>query len=153
MTNQKNIKPYRGECLCGSIKYKVDKIEPQMSHCHCTMCRKFHGAAFATYGEAKVENFRWLAGEGLLKVYRVPNGTKRQFCNNCGSSMTFSPSNDAGAVVEFALATLDTQIELRPDVHIYRSNAANWLEIHDKLPQYTQGRDSELLGQHLGPDK
>ena len=44
---------YKGLCLCGSIKYAVDKIEPKMGHCHCSMCRKFHGAAFATFGEAK----------------------------------------------------------------------------------------------------
>ena len=48
----------RGTCLCGGIVYEVNALEPKMGHCHCSMCRKFHGAAFATYGEAKRENFR-----------------------------------------------------------------------------------------------
>ncbi len=43
-----------------------------MAHCHCSMCRKFHGAAFSTYGEAKIENFKWLQGEGFLKLTLQP---------------------------------------------------------------------------------
>ncbi len=49
MSRDVNEPPYKGECLCGSIKYEVDEIEAQMGHCHCTMCRKFSGAAFTTY--------------------------------------------------------------------------------------------------------
>jgi len=37
--------PYRGQCLCGAVKYAVDAIGPRMAHCHCSMCRQFHGAA------------------------------------------------------------------------------------------------------------
>lgn len=48
---------YHGQCLCGSIKYQIDALEPNIGHCHCSMCRKFHGAAFATYGKAKSKNF------------------------------------------------------------------------------------------------
>ena len=44
--------PFKGSCLCGSIQYEVDRIDSKMGHCHCTMCRKFHGAEFATLGEA-----------------------------------------------------------------------------------------------------
>ncbi len=56
-----------GQCLCGSVIYKVAAIENRMGHCHCSMCRKFHGAAFATFGEAKAEHFRWVTGEDQLK--------------------------------------------------------------------------------------
>lgn len=145
MTDQSNSLPFKGQCLCGSIQYEVDQIEPKMGHCHCTMCRKFHGAAFATYAEAKIEKFRWLSGEHLLKRYLASNGTTRQFCGTCGASMTFSPSNDLGQVIEFALGTLESDIEHRPDVHIFTDNAASWFELNDELPQYTQGRDSELV--------
>ena len=132
-----------GQCLCGIIKYEVSKIEERMGHCHCSMCRKFHGAAFATLGEAKVENFRWVAGENHLKSYVAPNGTTRKFCEHCGSSLIFVPSNDAGELIEFSLGTLDTDIALKPDAHIYTSFGASWYEIRDKLPRYTNGRDSE----------
>ena len=134
--------PYTGQCLCGSIKYEVDEIEPRMGHCHCSMCRKFHGAAFATLGEAKSDKFRWTKGEELLVSYKAPNGTVRKFCKVCGSSMTFAPSNDSGELIEFALGTLDSEIDLRPDAHIYVGSKANWFEVSDDLPQYKSGRTS-----------
>ncbi len=132
--------PYTGECLCGSIKYEVDKIESRMGHCHCSMCRKFHGAAFATLGEAKAENFRWIEGEEFLQNYKADNGTVRRFCKLCGSSMTFTPSNDTGDLIEFSLGTLDSDIDLRPDAHIFTGSKATWYEISDDLPQYKEAR-------------
>jgi len=55
-----------------------------MTHCHCTMCRKFYGAAFSTFDEAKVENFRWIKATEQLKTYQAANGTQRKFCQQCG---------------------------------------------------------------------
>ncbi|MGH1541124.1 MAG: GFA family protein [Arenicella sp.] len=131
-----------GQCLCGSIRYEVLEIQPRMGHCHCSMCRKFHGAAFATYAEAKKEHFRWLSGENLLQEYCADNGTVRQFCQRCGSSMTFAAAGDTQELVEFALGTLDSDIEHRPDAHIYVESKASWVQICDDLPQYVDGRNS-----------
>ena len=131
---------YAGECLCGSIQYKVDKILPRMGHCHCSMCRKFHGASFATFGEAKKEHFHWVKGLEFLKSYQAENGTIRQFCEKCGSSLIFKPANDKDEVVEFTLGTLNDDIEQKPDAHIFVGFKANWVEICDDLPQFYEGR-------------
>lgn len=137
----KSSSPFLGQCLCGCIKYEVDEIGPKMGHCHCSMCRKFHGAAFATFGEAKSENFRWIQGSEQLKTFTASNGTKRQFCANCGSSLIFISSNDTGEIVEFALGTLDSPIDLKPDTHIFVQNKACWYEIKDELSQYDESRN------------
>ncbi len=129
-----------GQCLCGQVRYEVDKIEPLMGHCHCSMCRKFHGAAFATFGEALAENFRWVAGQELLQRYQAPNGSVRQFCRVCGSSLTFAASAAATDVVEFSLGTLDSPLEQMPDAHIFVAYKANWVTITDGLPQHAEER-------------
>jgi len=129
-----------GSCLCGEIVYQVDKIEEQMAHCHCTMCRKFHGAAFSTFGEAKSDHFKWLKGEAYLNSFTAPNGSIRQFCKNCGSSMTFAPSAQTTDVIEFSLGTLDVDIAHKPDAHVFVSNKANWSHIDDSLPLFKQER-------------
>lgn len=134
--------PYKGQCLCGAVQYSVDALEAKMGHCHCSMCRKFHGAAFATYGEAKAENFHWLSGESLLKSYHATNGTQRKFCGVCGSSLIFEEANASGAIVEFALGTLDSDISVKPDVHIFVGNKASWYSVEDDLPCFHEGRDS-----------
>jgi len=136
---------YTGQCLCGQVKYSVDKIEHKMGHCHCSMCRKFHGAAYATFGEAKAENFHWLSGEEQLSSFHAENGSTRQFCQQCGSSMIFKASDDVDDVVEFALGTLDTDLDIFPDVHIFVGNKSNWTRICDGLPQYEGNRNSKRL--------
>jgi len=131
-----------GQCLCGKIRYEVTELLPEMAHCHCSMCRKFHGAAFSTFGVAKKEHFKWLQGEKFLKTFTAANGTKRAFCSECGSSLLFASSKDPGTHIEFTLGTLDTELKVRPDSHIYCSSKADWYEITDDLPQYPEGRDS-----------
>lgn len=131
----------KGTCLCGAVRYEVKAIEPKMGHCHCSMCRKFHGAAFATYGEVLVENFRWKAGEEKLKSFTADNGSVREFCSVCGSSLTFAPSAEEAQFIEFALGTLDTEIVDRPDAHIYTAFKAPWYDISDDLPQFTESRE------------
>jgi len=131
---------YQGQCLCGSIKYQAEELESAMGHCHCSMCRKFHGAAFATLGEVKKSKFKWLQGEDLLKVYIADNGTKRTFCKHCGSSLMFESAKDNG-LLEFSLATLDVAPPLFPDAHIYTSSKVDWVHIeNDGLPKYLNGR-------------
>jgi hypothetical protein len=115
-----------------------------MAHCHCTMCRKFHGAAYSTFGEAKLENFKWLAGEDKLVQYVADNGSVRQFCKTCGSSLTFVPEEGC-EYIEFSLGTLDTEITLLPNAHIFMDFKACWDKTCDDLPKFRQNRDSEKL--------
>lgn len=137
--------PYQGSCLCGQVRYAARQFEPNMAHCHCSMCRKFHGAVFASFGSVKREHFCWLQGETKLATYQAPNGTVRRFCKHCGSSLTFASSAEAIEIIEIALGSLDTPLTQQPDAHIYVGSKANWTVIADGLPQYTEGRSSQCL--------
>ena len=134
--------PYQGRCLCGAIQYQAQKVSDKMGHCHCTMCRKFHGAAFATYGAALKNDFSWLKGEAELQTFKAENGTKRRFCKRCGSSLVFESAQENG-LVEFSLATLDVAPSLAPDAHIYTGSKVPWFSIaEDDLPKYLNGRST-----------
>ena len=137
--------PYRGSCLCTAIQFEVDQFAPQTGHCHCTMCRKFHGAAYATFAEASSAHFRWLCGEDSLKAYTADPGTTRRFCANCGSSMTFSSPNAAPGLVKIAIACFDDEVPVKPDAHIFVTSGASWDQPDDHLPQYEAGRDSKRI--------
>ncbi len=138
--------PYRGRCLCGAVRFEIDEFLPGVSHCHCSMCRKFHGADYATYGSIQKSNFRWIKGEEMLKDYVAENGTTRQFCQHCGSSMTFTSAKGSGKEVEIALGTLDDDLPLKADAHIFVDYAANWSAITDDLPQFRETRGSGVVG-------
>lgn len=137
--------PYRGSCLCNAIRFEVDEFEPQTGNCHCSMCRKFHGAAYATLAEARRENFRWIDGEKLIKGYTADNGTTRSFCSNCGSSLTFASPNADPDLVEISLGCFDDEVPVRPDAHIYVASGAKWALPEDDLPRYEAGRDGARI--------
>ena len=137
--------PYCGSCLCGEIRFEVDSFAPHTGNCHCSMCRKFHGAAYATIAEAQSDHFRWTSGEDLLKGYTAGNGTTRSFCANCGSSLTFTSPNADPDLVEIALGCFDDEVPVTPDAHIFVASGANWAVPEDDLPQYEAGRDSHRI--------
>ena len=136
---------YRGSCLCGQIRFEVDEFAPRTGNCHCSMCRKFHGAAYATIAEAHRSSFRWTAGEDLLKGFTADNGTTRRFCSHCGSSLTFASPDADPDLVEIALGAFDDEVPVKPDAHIFVGSGASWASPDDGLPQYEAGRDSKRL--------
>lgn len=137
--------PYCGSCLCGVVKFEIDKFLPQAAHCHCSMCRKFHGAAFATLAGVFRSNFRWIAGEDALKGYTAENGTTRTFCRHCGSSLTFSSPGGPEEEIEIALGAMDGDVPVVPSAHIFVGSAANWTVLGDELPLYEERRGSARM--------
>ena len=130
-----------GSCLCGRVRYRVRAPRGEMDHCHCVHCRKSHGAAFATYIEARSEAFEWIAGRENLETYMADTGTKRSFCVTCGSTLTCWTDADP-AVLEVAAGTLDTPVTMRARSHIFVRSKAPWFDILDDVPQYRTCRDT-----------
>ncbi|MEM5529349.1 GFA family protein [Gammaproteobacteria bacterium AS21] len=131
---------YQASCLCGEVSLQVSGFSEQAGHCHCSMCRKFHGAAFATLVE--VTDIQWLTGRALLQDYTANNGTIRTFCRQCGSSIGFRVKGLGLEQIELAISLFDEEIPINPDVHIYTQYKANWYDIDDSLVQHAHARDS-----------
>src|SRR6185295_8508370 len=75
----------RGSCLCRGVAWQLDAPLQWSGHCHCSMCRKSNGSAFATFGGGDAKAFRWLRGEDLVTRYRSSAGSERAFCSACGA--------------------------------------------------------------------
>ncbi|MDI4650702.1 MULTISPECIES: GFA family protein [Pseudoalteromonas] len=41
---------YQGSCLCGKVKVTIAGGIDSIIHCHCSLCRKNSGTAYATNG-------------------------------------------------------------------------------------------------------
>ncbi len=130
----------RGSCLCGGVVFELECFVQNTTHCHCSMCRKFHGAAFATYGVVPREKFHWLSGESLLRHYQAKNNTVRTFCGHCGSSLMYQ-TEPGSAYLDIALGTLDESVTVAPEAHIYTASKAEWFTITDVLPQFDEGHE------------
>jgi hypothetical protein len=64
---------HTGSCLCGAVKYRIDTPIREVSHCHCSMCRKAHGAAFASYASVPRAAFHLLEGQDRIGRYPSPS--------------------------------------------------------------------------------
>lgn len=129
--------------MCQAVQFEVDEFSPEAGHCHCSMCRKFHGAPFATLASVPAASFRWIQGQADVKEYTAENQTVRSFCQHCGSSLFFASPNAPADVVEIALGVFDNDIPVVPDVHIFVDSGANWVSVQDGLPKFSAGRNSE----------
>ncbi|RLA34943.1 MAG: GFA family protein [Gammaproteobacteria bacterium] len=124
-----------GKCLCGRIQYAVEGDIGEVSHCHCSMCQRIHGAAFGTYGAVPRKNFRWLSGSDLVQVYQSSASMDRTFCSVCGSTLQ-AFLNTEPDVLYLALGTTNGDPKCRPSFHIFVGSKAPWYEITDDLPQH-----------------
>lgn len=131
---------YHGSCLCGNVQFSVDGFSEQVANCHCTMCRKFHGAAYGTL--VRVTALKWLSGLESLKEFVASNGTIRTFCSNCGTSLGFRSKDEPLQNIELAIATFDADIPVKVDAQIFTSYKANWCELQSSIPAYAEGRTS-----------
>lgn len=123
----------KGECLCGKVSYTVTGSLLDADHCHCSMCRRQHGAAFATYAQFKSGDFTWITGENLLKVYESSSGCGWCFCSECGSTMA---GTENGIVTTITLGTVEGDAGIKPTSHIFAGSKARWYDIKDNLPQF-----------------
>lgn len=123
-----------GSCLCGGVRYEIDGPLKRPVYCHCSMCRKAHGTAFRARAAVAPRDFRWIAGESLVRWYESSPGQHRGFCSVCGSNLItrFDDGTDHG----LALGSLDDDPGVRPIAHVYVGSKAPWFEITDDLPQF-----------------
>ncbi len=125
----------KGSCLCGEIRYRINGPLHGVLNCHCSMCRKAHGAAFRTRAAVKTADFEWLAGKELLTRYESSPGEHRSFCSKCGSNLvTFFDNNQDW--LGFPLGTLDDDPCVKPEFHVFVGSKAPWYDITDDLPQW-----------------
>lgn len=129
-----------GACLCGEVRYAVEGELGQVSHCHCSMCRRVHGAAFGTYAAVSSQNFNWTSGADLVCTFQSSDLMERTFCRNCGSTLQAILEVEPD-VLYLALGTIDGDPQCRPAVHIFVGSKAPWYDITDDLPQFEEWTD------------
>ena len=125
----------RGSCLCGGVLYEVRGSVSRVTHCHCSMCRKAHGAAFGSYGRVERSDFVLLSGADNVASYQSSPGVIRTFCNRCGSTLQFI-SDKRPSTFSLALGTLDDDPGVETSLHIFVGSKAPWFQITDDLPQH-----------------
>ena len=124
-----------GRCLCEGVEYRIEGELGPIFNCHCSRCRRWHGAAFRTRASIQASQFQWVKGVQLLKTYHSSEFTAKHFCSVCGSNLISTYDNDTTRV-SIPLGGLDQAPTNRLEGHFFVGSKAPWYEITDGLPQW-----------------
>lgn len=127
-----------GSCLCGSIRFEIVPPSTGFRYCHCTRCRKATGAAHAANIFLPKSQFKWLAGESLLRHFDLP-GAKRfavNFCTQCGTRMPHQITATENMLIPAGV--LDAKPDLQPDSSIFWGSKAPWFVETQALPKFEE---------------
>lgn len=105
-----------------------------VAHCHCTMCRRAHGAAFVTWVSVAEQQLHVEDAQHALDWYASSPEARRGFCRRCGSSLFFRSSRWADEV-HVARANVSTPLAARPRVHGFYETHVDWFDVRDALPK------------------
>ena len=123
-----------GACLCGTVRFTVTLPTTYCVHCHCSMCRRNHGAAFVTWFGVPSDQLAIEAvTEALTRHASSEHGT-RSFCSRCGSSL-FCDHSDQPGRTNVVLAAMQTPIDREPEAHAYFDSRVRWVALGDRLPR------------------
>ena len=123
-----------GSCLCGAVEFHVVLPTLFCGHCHCSMCRRNHGAAYVTWFGVPNEQFEIDKGSDVLVRYPSSEHGTRSFCSRCGSSL-FCDNTEHPDHIDIVLASMHSEIDKAPQFHVHYESRADWVTIGDALPQ------------------
>ncbi len=122
---------YTGGCLCGNIRFEAVGPIDRPHSCSCKMCRLHSGAFTVTWAEFSAESVNWTGKGESPALYRSSEGSRRAFCNICGSSIG---AVDDKPIIALLLGSFDKpdQAELVPQSESYKSSRPQWWhpEVH-----------------------
>ena len=72
---------YKGACLCGKVQFEIHTALKDIVFCHCSLCRKAQGSAFAANANVDISEFVFISGEQALSHYQHTEQQSKSFSN------------------------------------------------------------------------
>lgn len=123
-----------GHCLCGAVRFSARLPSKWVAHCHCTYCRRAHGAPFVTWAGFRSEDVSLDPDSQQPTWYESSPGAQRGFCPRCGSPMLFTSTRWPGEM-HIARALIQGELDRAPSAHVFYETHVPWLEVLDELPK------------------
>ena len=127
-----------GGCQCGALRYAF-YVAPQNAHaCHCRMCQRATGGAFALLAGAPKGDFAWTKGEPA--AFASSSLASRAYCRDCGTPLTFA-YNMPEARLYVTIRSLDDPERVPIERQYGIESRLAWVKFCDGLPEEVTGAD------------
>ena len=119
-----------GRCMCGAVKLHATGVNPEMTVCHCSMCRRWSAGPFmeVTCQKLTFEN------DSHVGVIRSSEWAERGFCNKCGSVLFYHVIGNTDYQVSVGL--FDDHSKFRMTMQVF---------IDDKPSYYDLANDTKTM--------
>jgi hypothetical protein len=123
-----------GGCQCGAVRYEIRGDPIMVYACHCGICQKQSGSAFAM---AALFESRAFALTGAAPRHFIRQGRGRRFrcyfCPDCGSRIHHQWFTEQGdfPFVNLKPGTLDDRSWLKPGCHVWAESAQPWIRFSE----------------------
>lgn len=128
-----SFEPLTGGCLCGAVRYRIERAPIDAGFCHCRQCQRSSGAPVLAWLTLHAPDFVYI--RGAPAVYRSSMHGHREFCPACGAQLVFRNDADA-ATADVTLASLDDPARVAPQYHIWMGSNIAWFDLADSLPRF-----------------
>lgn len=126
---------YTGSCLCGEVRFEIAGEFEHFYLCHCEYCRKDTGSAHAANLFSSTAALKWVSGEDKVRQFNLPaTRHNRCFCGTCGSALPMIQMK--GQLLVVPAGSLDSELPMRPDAHLFMSSKACWDDALEKIPTF-----------------
>lgn len=131
------MESYDGGCLCGRVRFALAGPPMMAACCHCSICRRWTGAAFSMVGFWQPDRTEITAGAPLLERATSSHLTRYR-CPDCGTPIYNAVRTERLVSNNFMLALLGRLDDgTRPSCHIYYADriadVADELAKHDRF--------------------
>lgn len=104
-----------GGCLCGAVRFVVEKAGSEVDACHCSMCRRWAGGPIIALDCGDAISFE---GADSITRYRSSDWAERGFCKLCGSSLFYRLLQDGRYAVSAGAFDDQTDFTLSGEIFI-----------------------------------
>jgi hypothetical protein len=109
--------------MCGAVRFEVSGPFVGLISCHCKECQRLHGI-YNPLLIADKANFRFTAGEGIVRWYDSSPGNQRGFCSVCGSAL-FKRDTE-GPKIKISTGSIDDTSDLVNTKNVHTENAGHY---------------------------
>ncbi len=126
---------HTGGCQCGAVRFDVEGALGRASICHCRMCQKAFGNAFAPLVSVRGAKLTWTKAEPAR--FQSSNLVRRGFCPSCGTPLTY----EAPDGVAVAICAFDHPETIVPDIQYGVESRISWVAHVNDWPARTTVED------------
>jgi hypothetical protein len=132
------VSKHSGSCLCATVRFEVEGDFERFYLCHCEYCRKDTGSAHAANLFTTSAFLKWLSGQDKVTSFNLSSTQhSRSFCSICGAALPSLQMN--GGLLVVPAGSLNCDVPIRPDAHIFVASRANWDQALETIPSLAKG--------------